>query len=87
MSKIVLYSKEGCHLCEEAAPLVRRLARELGMQFQQTDISSDASLLARYRFSIPVVELDGEVVDWGIIREEDLRARLRERVRHGRRGA
>lgn len=85
MSKIVLYGKEGCHLCEEAAPLVRRLAWELGLQFQQTDISSDPGLLARYRFSIPVVELDGEVVDWGIIREEDLRARLRERVRRGRR--
>jgi glutaredoxin len=55
MSKIVLYSRNGCHLCDDAAAL---LARH-GLQFETVDVDADPLLRARYNECVPVIVIDG----------------------------
>ena len=56
-ARVTLYSRPGCHLCDEA----RRLLRELGVgdELVEVDIDSDDRLLATYLERIPVIEIDG----------------------------
>jgi glutaredoxin len=55
MPNVTLYTRRGCHLCEDAATLLRRY----GLEPQEIDIDQDPELVTRYGESIPVVVLDG----------------------------
>jgi glutaredoxin len=69
---LVLYGREGCHLCDDAREVLLRL----GHPFEEIDIETDPKLHARYLERIPVVALDGvELYDF-FIDEADLRVRL-----------
>ncbi len=77
MTEIVVYSRPGCHLCEEAIAAIVSLHDE-GYRFElhEIDIESDELLLRRHLERIPVVELDGTVVSELILDRAELRARL-----------
>jgi len=53
---VVLYSAEGCHLCEKA----RAVLSESGAAFEEVDIGGNPQLEAAYREWLPVVEIDGQ---------------------------
>ena len=55
-ASVVLYSADGCHLCEKA----RAVLEQSGEQFEEVDITGDPELEAAYREWLPVVEIDGE---------------------------
>ena len=61
--KVELVTREGCHLCEEAAELLRRGGVEVTLR----DVDSDPELFRLYDFRVPVVLLDGRVVAEGRI--------------------
>jgi glutaredoxin len=73
----VLYTRPGCHLCEEALEGLVALHRE-GYRFDlhEVDIESDESLLRRMLERIPVLELNGEVVSELTLDQASIRARL-----------
>jgi hypothetical protein len=77
MTDVVVYSRAGCHLCEEAIAAIVALHEE-GYRFglHEVDIESDELLLRRHLERIPVVELDGVVVSELVLDEAALRARL-----------
>ena len=77
MSEVLVYSRPGCHLCEEAVEAIVALRSE-GYLFElrEVDIESDELLLRRLLERIPVVELNGEVVSELVLDEAGLRARL-----------
>jgi glutaredoxin len=77
VSQVLVYSRPGCHLCEEALEAIVALRSE-GYRFElrEVDIESDELLLRRMLERIPVVELDGEVVSELVLDEAGLRARL-----------
>ena len=52
-----MYSRHGCHLCEEMAAGLRAL----GIDFDQIDVDSDPHLRVRYGRDVPVL-VAGEVV-------------------------
>jgi glutaredoxin len=54
---VVLYTRNGCHLCEDAVQL---LLQE-GLKPTLVDIDSDSELKSRYDTCVPVVEIDGQV--------------------------
>ncbi|MGD9721756.1 MAG: glutaredoxin family protein [Pirellulales bacterium] len=56
LANVVLYTRQGCHLCDDAAAL---LARH-GVRFRTEDIDQDADLAARYDQCVPVVVIDGK---------------------------
>lgn len=58
-------TRAGCHLCAEAAPLVRRAARWAGLRVVEIDIESDDDLVRDYGMRIPVVRIGEEVVAEG----------------------
>lgn len=77
VSQVIVYSRTGCHLCEEALAAVAALHEE-GYRFEllEVDIESDDALLRRLLERIPVVELDGEVVSELVFDGTKLRSRL-----------
>ena len=55
--RLILYERDGCHLCEEARVLLDEM---LGMdRYARVDIEADDDLVVRYGFRIPVISLDG----------------------------
>jgi glutaredoxin len=77
LTEVVVYSRPGCHLCEQAIERIVALHGE-GYRFElhEIDIESDELLLRRHLERIPVVELDGTVVSELVLDQADLRARL-----------
>jgi glutaredoxin len=77
VSSVVVYSRPGCHLCEEAIEALVALHDEgYRFQLQEVDIESEELLLRRLLEKIPVVEIDGVVVSELILDETAVRARL-----------
>jgi glutaredoxin len=77
MTEVVVYSRPGCHLCEEAIERIAALHGE-GYRFalHEIDIESDELLLRRHLERIPVVEVGGIVVSELLLDEAAVRARL-----------
>jgi glutaredoxin len=55
MTNAVLYSRQGCHLCNQAAEALARC----GLSFDTIDIDTDPELARRYGECVPVVVIDG----------------------------
>ena|SRR5437764_3144213 len=53
---VVLYTRQGCHLCDDALAVLRKF----GLSPRIIDIDSDPQLVARYDSCVPVVEIDGQ---------------------------
>jgi len=77
MADVVVYSRPGCHLCEEALEQIVALHAE-GYRFDlhEIDIESNELLLRRHLERIPVVEVDGVEVSELILDRAALIARL-----------
>jgi glutaredoxin len=52
---VTLYSKPGCHLCEEAKSAIAPLLREFRATLREIDIEGDATLMERFGCEIPVI--------------------------------
>lgn len=52
---ITLYTRPGCHLCEEAKTAIAPLLDRYGATLRQVNIDEDAALKERYGQDIPVV--------------------------------
>jgi glutaredoxin len=72
VNRLVLYSRPGCHLCDDARAVLERV----GEPFDEIDIESDDELLKRYLERIPVVVLDGQELYDFFVDEQDLRRRV-----------
>ncbi len=62
MTRVTLYGKPGCHLCEEAQVAVAAARSRRPLTLEEIDISLDPLLARRYGERIPVVAIDGEDV-------------------------
>jgi glutaredoxin len=62
MPDVVLYSRPGCHLCEDALQLLESLRTEFGFALREVNIEFDAELERRYFVEIPVIEMGGDVI-------------------------
>lgn len=61
---VVVYSREGCHLCETAEALVDRVTREHGVAWLRVDVDSDPDLLGRFSDQVPVTFVAGRQHDF-----------------------
>lgn len=62
LSGLVLYVREGCHLCEQ---FLVELSVDVGPAVEQLrvlDVDRDADLAVRFGLRVPVLELDGDVL-------------------------
>ena len=69
---VTLYSKPGCHLCEEARELLDDLALEYEFTIDEVNIEEHAALFAEYRYEIPVVMANGVELARGRIARQHL---------------
>lgn len=77
MSVVTVFSRPGCHLCDEAlAEIVALRAEGHRFELREIDIESDDSLLRRLLERIPVVEVDGKIVSELFLDRAALMARL-----------
>lgn len=82
MIALTLYSRPGCHLCDEMKAVVQRVVRAHGepVTIEEIDISTDTALEARYGLEIPVLLVDGRKVAKYRMTEEDLTRMLQSRA-------
>ena len=74
---ITLLSRPGCHLCDDARAIIARVAGELGVPWEERDITRSADDLRAYGDQIPVTLIDGVQHDFWRVSEDRLRAALR----------
>ncbi|HZN35868.1 MAG TPA: glutaredoxin family protein [Pirellulaceae bacterium] len=72
MRRVVLYTRQGCHLCDDARSLLERY----GLKPSLVDIDADPQLRVRYTECVPVVEIDGRERFRGRVNEVLLRRLL-----------
>jgi thiol-disulfide isomerase/thioredoxin len=77
---LTLYSRPGCHLCDEMKAAIARVAREFPVTLEEIDISPDPALEARYGVEIPVLLVDGRKAAKYRIGDEELRRLLESRA-------
>lgn len=61
MSKLYVYSRDGCHLCEVLLEELQPLVRDR-IDLEVRDIDTNPAWHERFWMDIPVVEFDGDVV-------------------------
>ncbi|HEY9206314.1 MAG TPA: glutaredoxin family protein [Candidatus Methanoperedens sp.] len=62
MANVILYSKNGCHLCEVARETLEKIRQEFPFSLTEIDIEKDRTIFEKYKYLIPVIEIDGEPV-------------------------
>ena len=78
---LVLYSRPGCHLCEEMKAEIARARPRTPYELSEVDIERDQDLLRRFERSIPVLEIAGRVAFKGRLTATELEAKLERRAR------
>lgn len=58
-ARVIIYSRPGCHLCEEAKQAIAAAECLDEYTLEEINIESDADLLKRYKYDIPVITIDG----------------------------
>lgn len=74
--RVRLFSKPGCHLCEDALAVIDRVCSDLGVGYDEVDITTDPALMKAYGEQIPVTFVDGAQHDFWRVDESRLRAAL-----------
>jgi glutaredoxin len=67
--RVVVYTRQNCHLCEEAAAFLQREQDRLGFQLQWIDVDQNEELRALHGDWVPVVAVNGQVRFRGRINE------------------
>ncbi len=78
-ARVTLYTRPGCHLCDEARAVVERVCGETAQTYDEVDIDAagfDPALRARFTEEVPVTFVDGRQHDFWRVDEARLRAAL-----------
>ena len=80
MARVELLGKPECHLCDDARAVVARVCGELGVEWNERDLTGEPGELARWWDNIPVTLVDGEVHNFWRVDEARLRTALTRRA-------
>jgi glutaredoxin len=75
-ARVTLYSRPGCHLCEDARAVIERVCVDLGEEYVEVSIDDDPALQERFGEEIPVTLVDGRQHDFWRVDEQRLRTAL-----------
>jgi glutaredoxin len=76
MTRVTLYSRPGCHLCELVERIVRHVSTKRPFDFVIRNIEQDKDELEKYRNDIPVVVVNGREIARHRLTAEALRSAL-----------
>ena len=77
--RVLVLSRNGCHLCEDALQVVAAVCSQAGEQYAVRDVDSDPELRRRYTDQVPVTFVDGAQHDFWRVDPVRLTAALRKR--------
>jgi glutaredoxin len=71
---LTLYTRPGCHLCQEMKVIVERVIRDtrVAAQIEEIDIANNPDLEERYGLQIPVLLVNGKKAAKYRISEKEL---------------
>jgi hypothetical protein len=75
-AQVILYTKPGCHLCDEMKEEILRAGCAELFTLDEVNIETDSDLLARHRYEIPVLLIEGVEAFRHRLRAEDFKAKL-----------
>lgn len=75
-ARVVVYSREGCHLCEAAEATVAAVCADVGVAWARVDVDTDPELVRRFSDMVPVTFVGGRQHDFFRVTETRLRAAL-----------
>ncbi len=78
MALVTLYTKPGCHLCDDAKDALLRVQKMSPFELEAVNIQDDPALLAEYGEQIPVVHLNGTFLFEYAVDEARLKTLLKE---------
>jgi glutaredoxin len=58
--KVTLYTRTGCHLCDQAKQAIESARRRAAFDYEEFDIDSDPQLRRLYNEEVPVIAIDGK---------------------------
>ena len=76
--RVVIYSRPGCHLCEEAKKVIEASGYREEYTLEEINIESDAELLRRYRYDIPVITINGQEAFRHRLTADEFREKLKQ---------
>jgi glutaredoxin len=82
MTLITIYSRTGCHLCEDALQILQSMQSELDFDLQEILIDGSEELEKLYGEKIPVTHIDGKHHDFWRVDPERFRSSLETHRRH-----
>jgi glutaredoxin len=79
---VTVYSRHGCHLCENAVTTLEGLREELAFEIDVIYIDGDSELERLYGHEVPVIHINGEHHDFYKVDPERFRSSLEKHRRH-----
>jgi glutaredoxin len=74
-ARVRLYSRPGCHLCDDARAIIANVCAEAGTTYDEVDITTSQELVEAYGEQVPVTFVDGAQHDfWRVDPDRLLRA-------------
>ncbi len=77
MVNITIYSKKNCHLCGIARETLLKIRKEFPFSLIEVDIEKDKKIFEKYKYLIPVIEIDGEKTFTYKVNEAELKTILK----------
>lgn len=59
------YTRPGCHLCEDARLMLKLVSEDVAFDINEVNIEEDDVLHEKYMLMIPVIELEGKIIQYG----------------------
>jgi glutaredoxin len=81
---VKIFSKEDCHLCEEAKRTLLAVQKDFLFKLEEVDITSDKVLYEEFKEKIPLIFIEGKIAFKYRVEEKELRRRLGRLIRRER---
>lgn len=78
MILVELYSKEECHLCEEARAVLERMQKQIPFMLRELKLTPGDQYFEEYREMFPVVHINKELAFKHRVSENMLKIRLQQ---------
>src|SRR5256712_11712352 len=75
---VTLYTRPGCHLCDEAKSAIAPLLREFGATLREVNVDADPVLKERYGWDVPVIFIGSKIAAKHRVDLEQFRRQLQD---------
>ena len=82
MNLVTVYSRKGCHLCDDAYTTLQSMQAELNFEIEVIDIDQNQELVNLYSDQVPVIQIDGQHHDFYKVDPERFRSSLEKHRQH-----